>query len=634
MNKFLWIFFIKILLVNSVSAQTVTVNVTNPQCEGETGEITVSVNPSGDYRVKVNGTTSNFSTTRTISNLPENTYRVVVSKKMTFLWFSWWSDIYDQNKTVLADDTQNPIFQNPQADILVNASGSSCGEIADYTVPVATDNCSAFTGALTGFSYLGELNNHTYYYSNNSVNATTAIQNAIDNGGHLLTIGSQAENDFISNGVGASIWIGFTDINIEGNFQWVTSESVAYTNWNSGEPNDSGSNEDHTEMYTSGRWNDSRGTNSKRYVVEFEGALVVQTGGLASGSLFPVGTTVNTFLATDNSGNTSTHSFNVTVVDITPPGISQLVADYYDGQNFDTFRESLLVNELNYSWGSGAPESSLVGTDNFSIRFQGNVKAPQAGTYTFYTNSDDGVRLWVDGQLIIDNWTNHGVTVNSGNVLLTADQIATIQLEFYENGGAAVISLEWEGPGLTRRFVSNNGTGTCRDITIDVSATGSYNLTVAEVDPGYSDECGIASRTLSKTNFTCSDLGTNSLTFTVVDVNGNSSNCVIDVNVIGGPAINLSVLGDMKCLGNNAQLTIQSSESGVVYSAYKGGTQIGSSVTGNGSDIIVSIPTIGFSLGNNTINFKAQSGVCLVNLTNTAVVVISGVPNPLGIYHE
>ncbi|WP_461636689.1 PA14 domain-containing protein [Labilibaculum euxinus] len=535
--------------------------------------------------------------------------------------------------TLLAPDTEDPVFQNPQTDITVNASGSNCGEIVNYDIPQAIDNFPAFSGTLPGYTYLGELYNHTYYYSNTSEKATTAMQNAINSGGHLVTITSQAENDFIDSKVG-DIWIGLTDAAAEGTFVWCNGEAVSYTNWNSGEPNNSG-NEDYTQMYSNGKWNDIPDTYWKRYVVEFEGVLVTQTGGLPSGSLFPVGTTVNTFTATDNAGNTATHSFNVTVADVTPPKISQLQADYYDGKNFDTFMETLPVDEINYSWGSGAPESSLVGNDNFSIRFQGSIQAVQAGTYTFYTTSDDGVRLWVAGQQVINNWTNHSPTVNSGTISLSAGQIVPIVLEFYEQGGGAVIKLEWQGPGVSRQFVKSNSTGTCQDITLDLSAAGGlYNLTADEVDPGYSDECGIASRSLSKSVFTCDDAGSNSVTFTVVDVNGNSSECIIDVIVTGVPDISLPVIGDTKCIGDGAQLTIQGSEGGVVYSAYKGGVQIGSSVPGNGADVSINIPTLGFSVGDNLINIKAVSAVCEANLTNTGIIVIYQSPNPVGIYHE
>ena len=522
-------------------------------------------------------------------------------------------------------DDVPPVFQNPQADITVNASGDECGTLVDYQIPQVTDNSSAFSGNLSAFSFLGKFNNHTYYYSDEGAYATTAIQNAISKGGHLVTITSQAENDFVSSQVG-EIWIGLTDAATEGTFVWENGEPVTYVNWRVDEPNNSG-NEDYTEMYDDGEWNDLADNSWERYVVEFESTLVTQTGGLPSGSVFPVGTTVNTFLATDNSGNTSTYSFNVTVVDATPPAISPMQADYYDGTNFDTFKETLPVEELNYSWDAGTPESSLVGADYFSIRFQGNVKAPQTGTYTFYTTSDDGVRLWVDGQLIVDNWTNHGSTIDSETISLTANQIVPLQLEFYDDGGAAVVKLEWEGPGVVREFVKSDGPEVCKDITIDLSSTGSYTLTPDEVDPGYTDACGIDTRTLSKTNFTCSDLGTNSVTFTVTDVNGNASHCDFNVIVIGGPVLDLSVAGDTTCLGDNADLTIQLSERDIAYSAYKDGVQIGSSVTGNGSDITITVPTTGFSEGDNTIAFKAQSAVCLVDMANVATIVVNDVPH-------
>jgi MSHA biogenesis protein MshQ len=53
--------------------------------------------------------------------------------------------------------------------------------------------------------------------------------------------------------------------------------------------------------------------------------------------------------------------------------------------------------------------------DNFSARWTGKVKAPITGSITFSTVSDDGVRLWIDNNLIIDNWTVHGDTTNTAS---------------------------------------------------------------------------------------------------------------------------------------------------------------------------------------------------------------------------
>ncbi len=77
-------------------------------------------------------------------------------------------------------------------------------------------------------------------------------------GGHLVTITSSEENDFVSSLAGSNnIWIGFTDELNEGNWQWVTGESVTYTNWRSGEPNDVGAGEDYAALYSDGLWIDA-----------------------------------------------------------------------------------------------------------------------------------------------------------------------------------------------------------------------------------------------------------------------------------------------------------------------------------------------------------------------------------------
>ena len=52
-------------------------------------------------------------------------------------------------------------------------------------------------------------------------------------------------------------------------------------------------------------------------------------------------------------------------------------------------------------------------TNNFSVRWTGKVQAPVTGTYRFSTVSDDGIRLWVNGQQVINNWTDHAATTNT-----------------------------------------------------------------------------------------------------------------------------------------------------------------------------------------------------------------------------
>jgi hypothetical protein len=78
------------------------------------------------------------------------------------------------------------------------------------------------------------------------------------------------------------------------------------------------------------------------------------------------------------------------------------------------------------------------------------VIAPVTGSYLFQTVSDDGVRLWVNGTQRINNWTNHALTVNTSSaVSLVAGQRYAIRLEYYEDGGGALIQLQWRVPATS-----------------------------------------------------------------------------------------------------------------------------------------------------------------------------------------
>lgn len=102
---------------------------------------------------------------------------------------------------------------------------------------------------------------------------------------------------------------------------------------------------------------------------------------------------------------------------------------------------------VNFNWGNGSPGVSGVGSNNFSVNWSGFVRAEETGTYYFQTESDDGVRLWVDGSLVINNWTDHAPTTNtSAGITLTAGQAYPVVLQYYENGGGAVIRLRWQTP--------------------------------------------------------------------------------------------------------------------------------------------------------------------------------------------
>ena len=100
---------------------------------------------------------------------------------------------------------------------------------------------------------------------------------------------------------------------------------------------------------------------------------------------------------------------------------------------------------LNFDWGAGSPDQSI-SSDHFTIRWTGSVVPQFDETYTFSTTTDDGVRLWVNGQSVIDKWIDQAPTTWNGSIALKAQQRYNIEMDYYENGGGAVAKLSWSSP--------------------------------------------------------------------------------------------------------------------------------------------------------------------------------------------
>jgi hypothetical protein len=96
---------------------------------------------------------------------------------------------------------------------------------------------------------------------------------------------------------------------------------------------------------------------------------------------------------------------------------------------------------INYNWGDDEPPGLDIDDDTFSARWVGFFSFTPA-TYRFTTVSDDGVRLWVDGELIIDAWNDHSLQTITADKELSAGQ-HQIVVEYYENEGGAVIQFWW-----------------------------------------------------------------------------------------------------------------------------------------------------------------------------------------------
>ncbi|MBD1821719.1 hypothetical protein H6F51_04295 [Cyanobacteria bacterium FACHB-DQ100] len=129
-----------------------------------------------------------------------------------------------------------------------------------------------------------------------------------------------------------------------------------------------------------------------------------------------------------------------------------LQAQYYQGKGFSNLKHTRTDATVNFDWKRDAPDASLQ-SDDFSVRWTGQIWSKHSENYTFYTRSDDGVRLWVDGKIVIDHWTDHSVTEDQGSIALAAGQPHDIKLEYYENGGDAVIELLWSSPSQAKEVI-------------------------------------------------------------------------------------------------------------------------------------------------------------------------------------
>lgn len=82
----------------------------------------------------------------------------------------------------------------------------------------------------------------------------------------------------------------------------------------------------------------------------------------------------------------------------------------------------------------------------FSVRWTGRITAPESGEYALHTLSNDGVRLWINGEQVINNWTDHAEAEDTGRIRLEAGRPATLRLEYFYGGGQGVTRLLWTRP--------------------------------------------------------------------------------------------------------------------------------------------------------------------------------------------
>jgi endoglucanase len=131
----------------------------------------------------------------------------------------------------------------------------------------------------------------------------------------------------------------------------------------------------------------------------------------------------------------------------TPDSGIGLKATYFNNITLSGSPVFTTNQEVNFDWLAGGPGNG-VNNDNFSVRWEGELEAPVTGNYSFNTVSDDGIRLWVNDSVVVDNFTDHATTRDFGrtSVPLQAGKKYPIKIEYYEKTGNAIAQLYWTRP--------------------------------------------------------------------------------------------------------------------------------------------------------------------------------------------
>ncbi len=220
---------------------------------------------------------------------------------------------------------------------------------------------------------------------------------------------------------------------------------------------------------------------------------------------------------------------------------SNVTSAAFTNASFNTPQTLTRVDtNINFNWGAGSPDPNI-STDTFTVRWTGTVQPQFNETYTFSTTTEDGARLWVNNQLLVDKWVDQGPTTWSGSIALKAQQKYNIRMDYYNDIGNAQAMLAWSSPSTPQAIIPESQLSPTSNHPPVVSITspvngsnfnGTASITVtanaADPDPGdsvsevdfYSN--GVLQGIVTNTPYTLTTtgLGVGSYTLTAVALDG------------------------------------------------------------------------------------------------------------------
>jgi hypothetical protein len=129
-----------------------------------------------------------------------------------------------------------------------------------------------------------------------------------------------------------------------------------------------------------------------------------------------------------------------------------LSGEYFDNVDFTDLKVTRTDAKVNFGWGTGTPAPG-VDADTFSVRWSGYIKPAYSQIYTFFVEHDDGARLWVNNQLIIDQWGTIGEHSGSTGVAFQANVPYPIRLEYFDNVSTATAKLSWQSSSQAKKII-------------------------------------------------------------------------------------------------------------------------------------------------------------------------------------
>ena len=179
--------------------------------------------------------------------------------------------------------------------------------------------------------------------------------------------------------------------------------------------------------------------------------------GVISGTINTGASAANSVTVTATDGSLSSSvSFNWNTTGAIP--INGLRAEYYDGMVPGAGAPLLVRTDptIDFDWGGGSP-APVVPVDYFSARWTGFLTAPFTETFTFWVPSDNGVRVWINNQLVLDKWTPTDISGwHTFTRPMTANQAVPLKVEYAELYGGASISVFWYSNSLPWEAIATN----------------------------------------------------------------------------------------------------------------------------------------------------------------------------------